>query len=105
MGANHTLVLEEIQGATITFTALEAEFRNNVQSRRSDWKRAGQWVLPAKGRLRLPLGSYRQCRVDHCRDWGLLAPIWHLVLTGTNDQGQSVREIIELSLPSVTQNS
>ncbi len=101
----YILVLEELQGETITFTTLQAQFRNNVQSLRSDWKRSGQWVLPAGGELRIPLGTYRHCRSDHCRDWGSLAPIWHLVLTGTNEHGQSIREVIEMSLPSITKSS
>ncbi len=101
----YTLVLEERQGSTITFTALEAEFRNNVQSRRSAWRRSGHWVLPAHGELRLPLGTYRQCRLDQCRDWGPLAPIWRLMLRGTDEQGQVVREVIEMTLPSINESS
>ncbi len=101
----YTLVLEELQGSKITFTTMQANVRNNVQSRRSDWKRSGQWVLPAGGELRLPLGTYRRCRLDDCRDWGTLAPIWQLVLTGTDDQGQAVREVIEMALPSAAETS
>lgn len=101
----YTLVLEELRGTTVTFTTLQARFRNNLHSRPSDWKKAGQWVLPAGGQLRIPMGTYRHCHAGHCRDWGPLAPVWHLVLTGTDEQGQPVREVIEMSLPTVTATS
>ncbi len=38
----YTLVLEELRGTTVTLTEMQAQFRNNFQSRRFDWKKSGQ---------------------------------------------------------------
>ncbi len=95
-----TLVLEETQGQTITCTQLDARFRNNPSSRHFSWQKEGPWTLPARGELRLPLGSYRYCpEFDNCADWGPLAPVWHLTLTGTDTVGNPVNLRIKLRLP------
>lgn len=101
----YTLILEELRGTTVTFTTMQAHFQNNAQSRRFDWKKIGKWILPARGRIQIPLATYRDCRLDSCREWGSLAPIWHLELMGTDAQGKSVREVIEMSLPLVVKKS
>ncbi len=102
---DYTLVLQDLRGTTVTFTTLQGQFRNNHRSRRFEWKKVGQWVLPAGGELRIPLGTYRRCRSEFCRDWGRFAPVWHLVLMGTDGQGQPVREAIEMQLPYVAETS
>ncbi len=99
----YTLVLQETLGATITFTALQGEFQNNPTSRLFSMSEIGSWKLPANGELRIPLQTYRYCHVVNCDDWGDLAPVWRLMLIGTDTQGQPVREVIRMQLPYVTQ--
>lgn len=101
----YTLVLEEQRGATVTFTALQARFQNNPQSLGNNWEQAGQWVLPAGGELRIPLGTRRYCASERCRNWGPLAPVWHLVLIGTDGHGRPVREVLEIRLPYAAETS
>ena len=98
---DYTLILEATQGNAMTFTRLQARCQNNLHSRPFEWEKTGQWRIPPQGQLRLPLGTYRTCLKANCRDWGELAPIWRLVLTGTDDQQQPVREVIEIRLPYI----
>ncbi|MDH3603168.1 MAG: hypothetical protein OEU26_26440 [Candidatus Tectomicrobia bacterium] len=93
------LVLEEARGRTVTFTRMDARFMNNRHSRELYWDKEGSWTLPAHGELRLPLGSYRYCHVENCRDWGPLGPLWHLTLTGTDEGGEPVQMKLKLQLP------
>lgn len=99
----YTLVLQETRGTSITFTELQGEFRNNPISRLFTMAEVGNWKLPANGERRIRLYTYRYCHVVNCKDWGDLAPIWQLVLIGTDEQGQAVREVIHMRLPYVTE--
>ncbi len=101
----YTLVLEDLQGRDVTFTHLKATFRNNEQSRNINWEKAGTWSLPAHGELRIPLGTYRYCHASNCRDWGPLAPVWKLTLSGTDSHGQPVQEVIHLRLPYIDETA
>ncbi len=101
----YTLVLEELQGKDLTFTYLTATLRNNAHSRQINWEKAGMWNLPAHGELRIPLGTYRYCNLANCRDWGPIAPVWNLTLTGTDSHGQPIHEVIHLRLPYVDETA
>lgn len=101
----YTLILQELQGRDVTFTHLKAKFQNNAHSRRFDLEKTGTWTLPAHGELRIPLGTYRYCHAAACEDWGALAPIWHLTLSGTDSHGRPVQEVIRLRLPYVNETA
>ena len=101
----YTLILEDLQGRDVTFTALRAKLQNNATSPRFNWEKDGRWVLPAHGELRIPLGTYRYCNDVNCVDRGPLAPVWHLTLSGTDSHGQPVQQVIRLRLPYVDETA
>ena len=97
-----TLVLQESQGTAITFTKLTAVLHNAADSLPAYWEQTGQWFLTPYGELQLPLGSTRYCPYTRCRDAGpALVPVWHLILLGTDAQGQSVRLVLDIRLPYI----
>src|SRR5262249_40023285 len=57
------------------------------------------WKLRPYGELRHVFYSSPCCFEARFGLQGRLAPAWHILLTGTNDHGQSVRVVIDLSLP------
>ena len=97
----YTLVLENATDRAVTFTHIKADIWNNHQSPGAEWEKKDQWVLPAKGTVDIPLGSYRYCISPTCRDWGPLSPVWHLTLAGATEAGQPIQEQIKLRLPYV----
>lgn len=97
-----TLVLHETQGTDMLFTKIHAILRNASQSRPAYWEKTGQWSLPARGELRLPLGSRRWCPYVKCWHAGpAFAPVWDITLTGTDQKGQPVQLTLDLRLPYV----
>ncbi len=96
-----TLLLRDTQGSPLTFTAIAARFQNSPGGPPVSWEKTGEWVLPARGELRLPLGSTRYCPYTLCHNLGELAPEWSIELTGSNAQGTVVRTVIRLRLPTL----
>ena len=97
-----TLLLRETQGNDLTFTHVAAVLHNAADSRPAFWERTGQWRVPARGELPIPLGSRRDCPSAPCWDSGPgLVPVWHLTLTGTDQRGQPVRLVMDLRLPPI----
>ena len=76
-----------------------------MSSPRFDWQKQGTWTLPAHGELRIALGTYRYCNLANCIDWGPLAPVWHLTLSGTDSHGQPVQETIRFRLPYIDETA
>jgi hypothetical protein len=101
----YTLVLEDLQGRDVTFTYLKAKLQNNATSPPFDWEKTGTWTLSAHGELRITLGSYRYCHQVDCIDWGPLAPVWNLTLSGTDSHGQPVQEVIRFRLPYIDETA
>lgn len=95
-----TLVLRETTGTALTLTSLAGSLQNSRQSWPVSWAKAGQWVVPAYGELRLPLSSYRYCPSASCRDLGTLEPYWEITLSGTDGHGHPVRYTLTLRLPA-----
>jgi predicted aspartyl protease len=95
-----TLVLKETQGRGVTFTHLEYTMTQPGLIPIGDTQRATiAWRLHPHGELRHPFYSYIYCSETPCQNWGPQAPWWHIVLTGTDEQHQSVRVAIDLRLP------
>jgi hypothetical protein len=97
-----TLLLRETQGRDLTITHLHAVLYNTTDSLPAHWERTGQWRLPARGEVSIPLGSRRYCPYAKCWDSGpSLDPVWHLTLRGTDQGGQPVRLALDLRFPSI----
>jgi len=61
-----------------------------------NWK---GWRLDANDELRLPLqSSIAACTL--CPSPPAVIPLWRVTVTGTDDHGQAVREIINIRLPA-----
>jgi predicted aspartyl protease len=94
------LVLEETQGSGITLTQLDYTthypgFALLPASERT----AILWRLRPYGELRQLFYSSPCCSEAHFDRQGRLAPAWHILLTGSNNHGQPVRVVIDLSSP------
>jgi predicted aspartyl protease len=98
-----TLVLEETQGAALTFTHLEYTISQPAFNPTGETRQAVIiWKLRPYGELRLPFSSYWYCATTlttACRRGGAIAPWYHIILTGTDDQGRAVRATIDFRLP------
>ncbi len=93
-----TLVLREPHGTAITFTHIAWTVdQPNTTSAASE--NTGRWALRPHGELRLPFSAYFYCSESVCWETGALAPVYNIILTGTDDQGQPVRVAIDLRLP------
>ena len=62
-------------------------------------ERVGQWKLRPHRELRWPLSSTWRCVSTDCVNPGFFAPVWHVILTGTDNRGQEVHVVIDLKLP------
>jgi len=98
-----TLVLEETQGAALTFTHLEYTISQPAFNPTGETRQAVIiWKLHPYGELRLPFSSYWYCAATlatDCLRGGAIAPWYHIILTGTDDQGQDVRVAMDFRLP------
>ena len=95
-----TLILHDTQGAAITFTQLAATMTATASLAPVAMEQDIQWRLRPHGTLRRPLSSTYQCTGGECINPGPIAPVWHLRLTGVDDQGQPVRVVIHVRLPA-----
>jgi predicted aspartyl protease len=94
------LVLEETQGRSITLTQLDATtYHPGVAMLPASERTAIAWELRPYGELRQFFYSSPCCFEARFGIPGRLAPAWHILLTGTNDHGQPVRLVLDLSLP------
>jgi hypothetical protein len=94
------LLLHETQGTAITFTQLAATMTATASLTPVALEQDIQWRLRPHGTLRRPLASTYQCLGSECINPGPIAPVWHLRLTGVDDQGQPVRVVIHVRLPA-----
>jgi hypothetical protein len=97
-----TLVLEETYGAALTFTNLEYTISQPAFNPTGETRQAViSWKLRPYGELRLPFSSYWYCAAlaTDCLRAGAIAPWYHIILTGTDDQGRAVRVAMDLRLP------
>jgi hypothetical protein len=95
-----TLVLRETHGTALTFTKMAYRIDSGPGIRPFFAEQGVQWSLRPRGELRWPLHSTWSCTGGDCVRPGLFAPVWHIVLTGTDTQGQPVRVVIDLTLPA-----
>jgi len=94
------LVLEETQGNGITLTQLDyTTYHPGFAVLPASERTAILWKLRPYGELRQFFYSSPCCSGARFGIQGRLAPAWHILLTGTNDRGQPVRMVIDLSLP------
>jgi predicted aspartyl protease len=94
------LVLAETQGSGITLTQLNYTTHHPGFALLPAAERATiLWKLRPYGELRQFFYSSPCCSEAHFGIRGRRAPAWHILLTGTNDHGQPVRVVIDLSLP------
>ena len=94
------LVLEETQGSGITFTQLDSTtYPPGFAVLPTSERTAIFWKLRPYGELRQFFYSSPCCFEARFGIQGRLAPAWHILLTGTNNHGQPVRLVIDLSLP------
>jgi predicted aspartyl protease len=95
-----TLVLQETQGAEITLTDLEQTLTQPESYFFGETQHATvHWKLRPHGELRQLFSVYGYCAMGGCRAPGVLAPWYHIVLTGTDAQGHPLRVAIEFKLP------
>jgi hypothetical protein len=94
-----TLVLQETQGTALTFTKVAYRIDGGPGLQPFFAERVGQWRLRPQGELRWPLSSTWSCTSTDCVRPGFFAPVWHIILTGTDNRGQEVRVVIDLKLP------
>ena len=94
------LVLKETKGIGITFTRLERTYYEPT-IHGTPVVQSGRWILRPNGELRVPFSSYIYCPqwADICHKPGVTAPLWNVILTGTDDRGQPVRLVIDVALP------
>ena len=95
-----TLVLHESQGTAITFTRVAATYNATTATRPASFEQTGRWELRPHGELRWPLQNTYGCASIDCINPGAIAPVWHIILTGTDNRGQPVRVVIDLRLPA-----
>ena len=94
------LVLEETQGSGITLTQLDSTtYHPGFAVLPASEHTAILWKLRPYGELRHVFYSSPCCFEARFGIQGRLAPAWHILLTGSNDHGQPVRVVIDLSLP------
>src|SRR5262245_19247511 len=94
------LVLEETQDSGITLTQLDyTTYHLGFAVIPASERTAIFWKLRPYAELRHVFYSYPCCFEARFGIQGRLAPAWHILLTGTNDHGQPVRMVIDLSLP------
>lgn len=96
-----TLVLEETQGSSITFTQLEHTiYHPGIDLIPASERTAIVWKLRPHSELRQLFYSSPYCPEARCTIRGRLTPWWNILLTGTDDQGQPVRVTIALAWPT-----
>ena len=94
-----TLILQETQGTALTFTKIEYRIDSGPGIHPFFAERVGQWRLRPHRELRWPLSSTWSCPSTDCVRPEFFAPVWHIILTGTDNRGQEVRVVIDLKLP------
>lgn len=97
------LVLRETHGTPFTFTTLRYTVYHGtggVEPGVAEQTLQGPWKLRARGTYRFPLTYTVTCpEGSGCIKAGGLAPTYHIVLTGTDNQGQPVRVVMDTKLP------
>jgi clan AA aspartic protease (TIGR02281 family) len=94
------LVLGETQGRAVTLTQLDYTLTHaGVYLRPISERLPIRWKLRPHGELRQLFYATAPCPGSGCTALGRLAPRWHILLTGTDDQGQTVRVAITLAVP------
>ena len=96
-----TLVLDETQGSAVTFTQLDYTiYHPGINLIPASERTVIVWKLRPHSELRQLFYSSPYCSAARCATRGRLTPWWHILLTGTNDQGQPVHMGIALAWPS-----
>jgi hypothetical protein len=97
------LVLHETQGTPLTFTTLTytvSSGSGGIQPGLGGQTFQGTWKLRAHGSYRFPFTYTASCpEAGGCIKPGWLAPTYHIVLTGTDNQAKPVRVVIDTKLP------
>lgn len=97
------LLLHETQGTPLTFTTLTYTVYHGtggIEPGVAERTLQGTWKLRAHGSYRFPFTYTASCpEGSGCVKPGVLAPTYHIVLTGTDNQDKPVRVVIDTKLP------
>ena len=99
-----TLILRETQGSPITFTTMTYTIYSGTATHEKSQGQTqeGRWKLQPHGQWRVPFRYAITCpELGGCvkiEAW-TLAPIYHIILTGTDGQDKPVRVVIDMRLP------
>jgi len=93
------LVLQETQGTALNFTKVAYRIDSGPGIHPLFAERVGQWRLPPHRELRWPLSSTWGCASTDCVNPGFFAPVWHVILTGTDNRSQESASSSTLSYP------
>ena len=95
------LLIGETRGVAVTFKEIETTI---YQPGTMPWSGRfnGSWTLEARDQFRIPLYSSLGCGVsfDGCDGPNVPIPLWRIVMQGTDERGQAVKAVIDLSLPA-----
>jgi hypothetical protein len=96
-----TLHVKNLGDRPLTFTQMHRTVYQAGGGQPGQSTTSGRWELKPGGEWRFPLYSYQFCNVSSgCLDRGISAPLWRIVLTGTDDQNRTVSVPIDIALPS-----
>jgi len=94
------LLIRESRGLAVTFNEIETTI---YQPGTMPWtgRFPGSWKLDARDQFRIPLFSTLSCgfSFDFCGGPTVPIPLWRVVMRGTDERGQAVSAVIDLSLP------
>jgi len=94
-----TLVLKESQGTPITFTyRKDTIYASGLTVLRSVDQAIDLRLRPYEER-RIPVTFTWGCPAGDCRKLGIVAPIWVMNITGSDEKGQAVQAVIKIRLP------
>ena len=94
------LLVREVRGTGLTFNEIETTL---YQPGTIPWsaRYRGTWRLDANDQFRIPLGSSLACHPGSvCSGPNVPIPLWRIRMSGTDDEGQPVSTVIDLSLPA-----
>jgi hypothetical protein len=96
-----TLVLQQTDGAPITFTTMTYTVYSGTTTHApsTEQTRQGTWRFQPGTTYRFPFTFTVTCPELTCIKTGWLSPRYHIVFTGTDNQGTPVRTVIDLHLP------
>jgi hypothetical protein len=95
-----TLLLREQTGTGFTFTRV-TQTVSAAQVEPMTVTQDGQWRLPPMGQLQLPFRLVWSCpTLSQACSAATGPPRWHILLTGSTDQGSPVQLILEIDAPT-----